>query len=77
MNILILFLLGLATDILWVGLTKAVADRAAARATIMSVSLEGFKLATAWIVITNDSLASAASFLVGCAIGTYFSTRYK
>jgi len=76
-NLLVLFILGLVTDILWCALTKAVNQRRAVKSATFSMGLEGLKLATAWIVIRSDSLPCALAFMLGCGIGTYFSARFR
>jgi hypothetical protein len=75
-NVFVLFLLGFATDALWCSLTKAVNNRLALRSSAYSMALEGLKLAAAWIVIRNDSIAGAFTFILGCGFGTYFSARW-
>lgn len=72
--LLMLFVFGLAVDLLWCLSVQSSARLQAARATLYTVFLTGIQLAANWYIISDHSYPGFVAYIVGCALGTYLAS---
>lgn len=73
--LLIMFLLGFLTDIVYVWGTKSIANNKALQAACGNTLLTMIGLSATWIVIDNKSVLEAVIYISGCFLGTYLTMK--
>lgn len=73
----LLFLLGVATDILWVRAVQTSVARRPLHASTYNMLLAVIGLSSTWTVIANDSLPGLTAYVLGCGLGTYLTSLKK
>ena len=76
-SILVLFSVGLITDILWTKTVAQVTQQRPLHASIYALALNIVTLGSAWAVIQTQSVPNLLAFSVGGAFGTALGVRKK
>ena len=73
--LLIMFILGFTTDLIYVWGTKSIANNKALQAAVSNTLLTMVGLSATWIVIDNKSVLEAVIYLTGCFLGSYITMK--
>lgn len=74
--LIVMFLLGFLTDIVYVWGTKSIANNKALQAACGNTLLTMIGLSATWIVIDNKSVLEAVIYIIGCFLGTYITMKF-
>jgi len=72
---LLLFALGLITDIIWCACVRATVARRPLLASLASMALAFVAVAANFRIIADHDLTGFFCYIAGCGLGTYLVTR--
>jgi len=75
-TLLLLFLAGVAIDLVGTVYVMSVADRKPLIALFTAMFITASGLAANWVVIAEKDKAGAIAYILGCGIGTYFVVAF-
>ena len=76
-NWIILFIMGIITDIIYTMTIKFISQNKKCGAIIGNMLISLIGLVSTWIVINDQSWIDILAFITGCGIGTYTVMSYK